>query len=125
MKQTKRNNKIYSAEFKINVIIDMQSNYLSYRETVRKYWQTTSSSEEDNYLKTLKSWKRIYLEEGTEGLMREHRGRKSKGKLPKLEKKLEEDLISENQRLKMEIEYLKKLSALVQEREEQENWKKQ
>jgi len=34
MKQTERSNKIYSAEFKINVIIDMQSNYLSYRETV-------------------------------------------------------------------------------------------
>jgi len=51
----KRSNKIYGAEFKINVIIDMQSNYVSYRETVRKYWLTTSRSEEDKYLKTLKS----------------------------------------------------------------------
>jgi len=118
MKQTKRSNKIYSAEFKINVIIDMYSNYLSYRETVRKYWHKTSRSEEDKYLKTLRSWKIIYLEEGTEGLMHEHRGRKSKGEAPKLDKKLEEDLIAENQRLKMEIEYLKKLSALIQERKE-------
>jgi len=125
MKQTERSNKIYSAEFKINVIIDMQSNYLSYRETVRKYWHTTSRSEEDKYLKTLKSWERIYLEEGTEGLMKESRGQKSKGRPPELDKKLEEDLIAENQRLKMEIEYLKKLSALVQEREEREKRKKQ
>jgi len=51
MKQTKRSNKTYGAEFKINVIIDMQSNYVS----IRKYWRTTSRSEEDKYLKTLKS----------------------------------------------------------------------
>jgi len=57
--------------------------------------------------------------------MQEHRGRKNKGRPPKLDKKLEEDLIAENQRLNMEIEYLKKLSALVQEREDRENWKKQ
>jgi len=55
----------------------------------------------------LRSWKRIYLEEGTEGLMREHRVRKNKGEPPKLDKKLEEDLISENRRLKKKIEYLK------------------
>ena len=37
-----------------------------------------------------------------------------KGRPPKLDKKVEEDLIAENQRLRMEIEYLKKLDALVQ-----------
>ena len=41
----------------------------------------------------------------------------------KLDKKVEEDLIAENQRLRMEIEYLKKLSALVLA-EEQKNGKK-
>ena len=35
----------------------------------------------------------------------------------KIDKEIEEDLISENQRLRMENEYLKKLNALVQERE--------
>jgi len=38
-------------------------------------------------------------------------------------KYLEEDLIAENQRLRMELEYLKKLSALVLA-EEQKNGKK-
>lgn len=116
MSKTGRKNKVYSAEFKIGVIMDMRENYLSHRETVRKYWNTQNRTEEDKYLHTLRNWERIYLEEGAEGLMKERRGRGSKGKPPKLDKKVEEDLIAENQRLKMEIEYLKKLDALVQKR---------
>ena len=67
----------------------------------------------------LRRWERIFLEEGAEGLMKERRGRAcaasgaKKGRPPKLDPKVEEDLIAENQRLRMEIEYLKKLSALV------------
>ena len=58
----------------------------------------------------------------------ERRGRPKKMKLNKDKKKLnkdiEEDLIAENQRLRMENEYLKKLNALVQERIKRENKKK-
>ncbi len=121
--------KKYSTEFKIGVIIDMREHHLSYHETVRKYWDTKSHSEECNYINTLKRWERIYLEEGAEGLMKERRGRACaasetrKGRPPKLDKNVEEDLIAENQRLRMEIEYLKKLSALVPA-EERENGKK-
>ena len=39
-------------------------------------------------------------------------------------KKIEEDLIAENQRLRMEIEYLKKLDALVRKREQEEGKKR-
>ena len=46
-----------------------------------------------------------------------------KGRPPKLDKKVEEDLIAENQRLRMEIEYLKKLDALVQKRLQEEKKK--
>ena len=38
-----------------------------------------------------------------------------------LNKDIEEDIIAENQCLRMENEYLKKLNALVQERIKQEN----
>ena len=119
----------YSSEFKIRVIMDMREHFLAYRETVRKYWKTTSRSDEDKYLKTLKAWERIFLEEGAEGLMKERRGRAckasgtNKGRPPKLDRKVEEDLIAENQRLRMEIEYLKKLSALVLA-DEQKNGKR-
>ena len=71
---------------------------------------------------------RIYYEEGPQALHRNNRGRKpimksSKPRKKKLEKAVEEDLIAEVQRLRMENEYLKKLNALVQERISQENGK--
>ena len=120
--------KKYSSEFKIRVIMDMREHRLGYKETVRKYWDI-SKGQEDNYKNIVKRWERIFLEEGAEGLMKERRGiackasGSNKGRPPKLDRKVEEDLIAENQRLRMEIEYLKKLSALVLA-EEQENGKK-
>ena len=120
--------KKYSSEFKLCVIMDMREHRLGYKETVRKYWDI-SKGQEDNYKNIVKRWERIFLEEGAEGLMKERRGRackasgSNKGRPPKLDRKVEEDLIAENQRLRMEIEYLKKLSALVLA-EEQKNGKK-
>ena len=113
--------KKYSAEYKKSVILDMREHHLGLRETERKYNVQHS---------VILKWERIYLEEGAEGLMKERRGRACaaggtrKGRPPKLDKKVEEDLIAENQRLRMEIEYLKKLSALVLA-EERKNGKKQ
>ena len=121
-------NKVYSAEFKIGVIMDMREHHLSYHETVRKY--EIGNDKTGGARQMLQRWERIFLEEGAEGLMKERRGRACsasgtrKGRPPKLDKKVEEDLIAENQRLRMEIEYLKKLSALVLA-EERENGKKQ
>ena len=103
--------KNYSAEYKLNVILDMREHRLGYTETARKY--------DILDYKVIQRWERIFLEEGAEGLMKERRGRAcaasgtKKGRPPKLDPKVEEDLIAENQRLRMEIEYLKKLSALV------------
>ena len=115
--------KNYSAEYKLNVIMDMREHRFGYVETARKY-------DIPNY-RVIQRWERIFLEEGVEGLMKERRGRAcaasgtKKGRPPKLDSKVEEDLIAENQRLRMEIEYLKKLDALVREREERENARKQ
>ena len=119
----------YSPEFKISVIMDMRENHLSYRETARKYW---ADEREDNYKNRLKEWERVYLTEGAVGFMTERRGRKSTGRPRKrpLDKEIENDLIAKNQRLKehnqyleAELEYIKKLSALVLA-EEQKNGKK-
>ena len=102
--------------------MDMRKNHLGLLETERKYHIEHS---------VILKWERIFLEEGAEGLMKERRGRACKesgtrkGRPPKLDKKVEEDLIAENQRLRMEIEYLKKLDALVQERMQKEGKKQQ
>ena len=105
--------------------MDMRENHLGYRETARKYGLVTSSM--GGAISTLHRWERIYLEEGTAGFMEERRGRKSTGRPRKrpLAQSVEEDLIAENQRLRerneyleMELEYLKKLDALIRAEEE-------
>ena len=121
--------KRYSAEFKVSVIMDMRKHHLGYCETARKY--DLGDPKLGGVVHTLQRWERIYLEEGAKGLMKERRGRAckaggtKKGRPPKLDKKVEEDLIAENQRLRMEIEYLKKLDALVRKREQEERKKQQ
>ena len=130
MKRKKKFNTKYSPEFKISVILDMREHNLGYNETMRKYDLTGHT--------TVQRWERIYLEEGEAGFYVERRGRTKIMDNPKigrprkkpLDKKVEEDLIAENQRLKEEIqylqaemEYLKKLDALVRA-EEQKNGKK-
>lgn len=100
----------------------MRENHLGYCETVRKY--SLGSTRSGGAIQMLQRWERIYLEEGAEGLMTERRGRKSTGRpKKKLDKSVEEDLIAENQRLRMELEYLKKLSALVLAEEQEKNKK--
>lgn len=107
--------KKYRGEFKQNVVEDMRQNGLSQNETAAKYGISRSM---------VQSWERIYLEDGADGLYIERRGRKSTGRPPKLDKKVEEDLIGEVQRLRAENAYLKKLNALVSERVRQEKKRK-
>ena len=127
MKKKGSKNKQYTAEFKISVIMAMREHHLGYCETARKY--DIGDPKLGGAVHTIQRWERIFLEEGAEGLMKERRGRACKasgtrkGRPPKLDKKIEEDLIAENQRLRMEIDYLKKLSALVLA-EERKNDKK-
>ena len=108
----------FSGEFKQKVVEDLRTNRLSYREAAKKYGLPDH--------KPVRNWERIYLEEGPGGLYVDRRGRAStasgtrKGSPPKLDKKVEEDLIAENQRLRAEVDYLKKLNALVSERVQRE-----
>ena len=128
MKKKGTKNKNYSPEYKISVIMDMRENRFGYRETARKYNLGNNECQGKNLAR---NWERIYLEEGEAGFFVEKRGRATKMDNPKkgrprkkpLDKEVENDLIAENQRLRMEIEYLKKLSALVLA-EEQKNGKR-
>ena len=110
----------YTGQFKISVIEYMHTNHLSIRETAAKFGIPSHT--------TVGGWERVYYEEGREALYRDNRGRKKmsidrKARKTKISKKVEEDLIAENQRLKMENAYLKKLNALVQERVRRKNGK--
>ena len=95
-------NKRYTPEFKKLVIKTMQEKKLSYSETCRRF--------EVNSRDRIKSWERIYLEEGPEGFAVERRGRSSKGRPPK--------------RLPKEVDYLKNLQALVLEDERRQHKKR-
>lgn len=110
----------YSGEFKQNVVEYMHTNHLSATMTATKF----NLANENTVLR----WERIYYEEGPQALYKEKRGRNknmsSKPRKKKLSKEVEEDLIAEVQRLRMENAYLKKLQALVQERTKPKQSKK-
>ena len=109
-------NKKYTGEFKQMVVETMHKEGLSCWETDRKFGLPRGRTQ---------LWERIYLEEGWEGLYIERRGRAcaaggtQKGRKPQLDKKVEENLITEVQRLRAENAYLKKLNALVSKEERQ------
>lgn len=104
----------YSGDFKLTVIEYMHNTNASLSQTAAHFNIPSRES--------IRKWERIYYEEGKEALYEERRGRASKmgTKRPRKSKKnleTNEDLLAEVQRLRMENEYLKKLNALVQERE--------
>lgn len=103
-----KENARYTGEFKQKVIEYMHTQGLSCRETDRLFSLPNDRA---------RKWERIYYEEGAEGLYKERRGLSSKGRPPKMDSKVEEDLLAEVQRLRAENAYLKKLNALVLERE--------
>ncbi len=114
----------YDGAFKVMVVEYMHSNSLPY-ETTAAYFGIKCPS-------NITNWESIYYKEGPEGLLaRKPRGKPTKGMKKKeiftqkkeLLEETKEDLIAEVQRLRMENEYLKKLSALVQERIDRENGK--
>ena len=115
-----KNQQQYNGKFKQNVVEYMHNNHLSLQETAIHFnlagdW-------------IVSKWERIYYEEGPQGLYIDKRGRKkkmsSKPEKKKLSKDVEEDLIAEVQRLRMENAYLKKLQALVQKRTKPKQLKK-
>lgn len=103
----------YSGDFKLNVVKYMNKTGCSARQTAA-YFNIPSFN-------TVCTWKRIYFEKGAIALFQNRRGRSEsmsieKTKIPKDKNSIEEDLVAEVNRLRMENEYLKKLNALVQKK---------
>lgn len=118
IEQLTRVTRTYSGEFKIYVIEYMHQYSISIRQAAAQFGIQSHA--------TISKWERIYYEEGKEALFEERRGRKrnmpGKKKDTFIKKDVNEnaDLLKEVQYLRMENEYLKKLIALVQEREKSE-----
>lgn len=109
--------KNYGGDFKISVVEYMHTTGASLRKTAAHFNIPCRD--------LITRWERIYYEEGREALYIERRGRASKmgikkPRKPKKNVSENEDLLAEVQRLRMENEYLKKLNALIQEREKSE-----
>ena len=105
----------YTGDFKVAVVEYMHNTGASTRQAAA-YFNIPSRT-------TVSKWERIYYELGKEALYIDNRGRPGKMRETKKNKpekeKLDnnEDLLAEVQRLRMENAYLKKLNALIQERE--------
>ena len=70
---------------------------------------------------TIWEWERRYLKNGMDGLEDKKKGRKPRTPKPKPPKTREEELLERIEDLEIENEYLKKLNALVAEREKRES----
>jgi transposase len=104
----------YSGDFKVRVVEYLHENDMSVCRAAAHFGIPGDT--------TVGNWERIYREEGPGALYKDNRGRKYKVarykiKKPEPGKPVEEDLLAEVKRLRMENEYLKKLNALVQARE--------
>jgi transposase len=112
----------YSGEFKECVLEYMKQNHLSLRETGLHFKIPDVS--------VIMKWRDKVEKEGRSSLYEERRGQhfKMTPKKKKTDKPLDpnsiEALLEENEQLRMENAYLKKLRALVQQRQDQEAGKK-
>lgn len=105
-----RNN--YTGEFRVQVAEEAIKGELSLREIEQKH---------DLNRALLLRWKRLYLENGPEYLRTDHRGRRKALLVPDDMGSVDvKALWKENEELKAEVSYLKKLNALVQKKEHQE-----
>jgi len=106
------NNRIYDVKFKLKVLQFISVNSLSVKQACLKFNVGAESS--------ILNWQHAYEKSGILGLENKPRGRpkimsNNKDKKRKSDKVLtrEQELLLENERLRAEIDYLKKLDALA------------
>lgn len=109
----------YPVEFKKQMVLEHEKQGYCYREMTELYGVPKT---------TMMRWVDIYQEEGLQGLEKKHKGN-SNGSRPKFQRtfkaKKDESILQELERLRAENAYLKKLNALVQERQLREKRHKQ
>jgi len=102
--KSKSHNESYSVQFKLDVLSYMKRTGSSEMDTALHFGLTDSS--------TIARWKKAFLEGKVEGLNK-HKGRPPMSKKKNTEQKTvyEQELERENELLRLEVEYLKKLRA--------------
>ena len=116
------NTQKYDEIFKKEIILDIVNNGLSIHAAVRKYWEVESHRDIDRYRSTVRRWLNICKTENIDAFMpkklskisvkRKNLARDKSVQDPEMKK-----LLEENEYLRMENEYLKKLRALILEQE--------
>ena len=112
-------NKGYSGEFRVYVIEYMRKHKLSLAQTAIQFSLPDHTR--------VRIWNKIYDEKGPQYLMEEHRGRKKmknteksnkqKKNNSKMNNSAEKELLKKIEYLETENAYLKKLNALIQDKE--------
>jgi transposase len=111
-----RKNQNYKVDFKLKVLKEIKEKFLPLSEACLKFNIPTSS--------IIIKWQKDFANFGLEGLQKKPKGRPKsmsnfKRKKRKSDKPLtrEEELLLENEALRCELDYLKKLQALIQAEE--------
>ena len=112
-------NKGYSGEFRVYVVEYMRKHKLSLAQTAIQFSLPDHTR--------VRIWNKIYDEKGPQYLMEEHRGRKKmknteksnkqKKNNSKMNNSAEKELLKKIEYLETENAYLKKLNALIQDKE--------
>lgn len=106
----------YSSDFKVEVVEYMQAHHLSYFSTAVHFAIPSQS--------IIKNWEQIYSEYGRGALYLDFQERMQMTREPRIRNVKQkttgthEELIAEVEHLRMEVAYLKKLSALVQQKKQ-------
>lgn len=122
MEKERPKTKKYDANFKYEVIFDIMTNGLSIHAAVRKHWRVELHSDIDKYRPIVRYWLDIYRTKGIAAFMppKHSKVTEKRKKLPKAKSVKDPELakvLEENEYLRMENEYLKKLRALILEQE--------
>ena len=118
MKDKKKKNRLWSGEFKLKVVLDIIENELSYSQAARKYDMYLSSGSLNDTLPARWVYQyRLYGKERFFQTPKDYRKNPVR-KFHKPSKEVEQDLELKVKHLEMELEYTKKLIALVQKQEQ-------